>query len=137
MKICHYNINSVLKYKQELLTTFPEVDIFSLNETRLPTPTAHLFFPGYTIYRQDRQDKAGGGVLLALRNTIQSNHVFSDTIEHNEIVTIELKMKSNERLLLASVYCPPQFPLSKKALDKIVGLHHRHLILGDLNAKHK
>jgi exonuclease III len=59
MKICHYNINSVLKYKQELLTTFPEVDIFSLNETRLPTPTAHLSFPGYTIYRQDRQDKAG------------------------------------------------------------------------------
>ena len=136
MKICHYNINSVLKYKQELLITFPEVDIFSLNETRLPTPTAHLSFPGYTIYRQDRKDKAGGGVLLALHNTLQSNHVFSGTIEHNEIVIIELKMKNNERLLLASVYCPPQFPLSKKALDKIVGLHHRHLILGDLNAKH-
>lgn len=136
LKVCHYNINSVLKYKQELLTTFPNVDIFSLNETRLPSPKTPLTFPGYTMYRQDRTHKTGGGVLIAIHNSLQSNHVYSGNIEHNELVIVELKMKNNERILLASIYCPPEFSLSNKALDKIVNLHQRHLILGDLNAKH-
>ena len=136
MKVCHYNINSAIKYKRELLTTFPDVDIFSLNETRLPSSTTHFSIPGYTLYRHDRLHKTGGGVLLAFRNSLQSNHVYTGIIEHNEIVIVELKLKNNERLLLASVYCPPEYSLSKKALDKIVNLHHRHLILGDLNAKH-
>lgn len=136
MKVCHYNINSARKYKQELLTTFADTDIFALNETRFPSPTTQFSLPGFTLYRQDRTNKTGGGVLLAFRNSLQSNHVYSGTIEHNEIVIAELKMKNNERLLLASIYCPPNISLSTKALDKIVNLHHRHLILGDLNAKH-
>lgn len=136
VKICHYNINSARKYKQELLITFPDIDIFSLNETRLPSPTAHFSIPGYTIYRQDRPHKPGGGVLLALRNSLQSNHVFSGIIENNELVIVELKAKDKDRLVVASLYCPPEFPLSKKALDKIINIHHRHIILGDFNAKH-
>lgn len=136
MKICHYNINSARKYKHELLTTFTDVDIFALNETRFTSPTTQFSLPGYSIYRQDRLKKSGGGVLLAFRNTLQSNHVFSGIIEHNEIVVVEIKMKSEERLLVTSIYCPPDRTISKKALDKIINLHPRHLILGDLNAKH-
>lgn len=136
LKICLYNINSFRKYKQELIKTFPDIDIFALNETRLPSPEAQITLPGYTIYRHDRHHKVGGGVLLAIKQSLQSNHIFSGTIEHNEITAAEIKLRNNERLLLASIYCPPEITLSKKALLHISNLHHRHLILGDLNAKH-
>lgn len=51
------------------------------------------------------------------------------------MVVVELKLRNDEKILLASIYCPPQFALSKQALDKIAGIHHRYLIMGDLNAK--
>jgi hypothetical protein len=64
MELCHYNIkiNTVLNYKQEVLTVFPEVDIFALNETRIPSPATHLSLPDYNLFREDRPETADGGI---------------------------------------------------------------------------
>jgi hypothetical protein len=65
LKVCHINITSIKKHQGELYARFYDYDILSINETNLK-PQQHLDLPGFNIFRNDRIDKTGGGVLLAI-----------------------------------------------------------------------
>ena len=66
-----WNARSILRKGHELQSylkdTFPTV--IGLCETWL-SPQLSFNIPGYTIFREDRQQGRGGGVLLALRDTL-------------------------------------------------------------------
>lgn len=70
IKLCHLNITSINKHKDELLARFSHCDIISINETNLRVDDP-LDIRGYNIYRNDRAGRRGGGVLLAIRGNIK------------------------------------------------------------------
>ena len=53
---------------------------------------------GYNVEREDRKDKQGGGVLLAIKNNIQYERItkeFKEHSTHNEYVTINIYSNIN------------------------------------------
>ena len=95
MKFLHLNVNSIKKYKDELISTFPDVDCFSLNETKLNPSVASFSFPGFNIFRLDRSAN-GGGVLVAIKQIFQSVLIEKGFVTDNEYVIIECKRKKQE-----------------------------------------
>ncbi len=83
----HCNVTSIKKHKDELQARFNEYDILSINETNLK-PQQTFSYTGYNIYRNDREQKQGGGVLIAIRSNIKSFEVFNKTIEENEVLAV-------------------------------------------------
>ncbi|CAF0992964.1 unnamed protein product [Adineta steineri] len=128
----HCNITSIKKHKEELLARFSIFDIISINETNLK-PEQLFSLPGYNIYRNDRENKQGGGVLIAIRNNIQSFEIFNKTIENNETIAVQIKTPG-EYLLIASIYSPPNIKLQSELFEQLYNLNNNCLILGDLNA---
>ncbi len=87
-----------------------DYDIVAITETWLNSTISSLeFLPyGYDIYRKDRDDRIGGGVLLAVRNTIA---VKSCLDLPGETVAIEIKLASDKLLWLWFVI-EPQMTMS-------------------------
>lgn len=79
IRLCHVNITSIKKHKDELLARFSDYDVISINETNLEKDVK-FSLKGYNVYRNDRIGKSGGGVLIAVKENIksqekiQSNH---------------------------------------------------------------
>jgi len=135
MKFLHLNVNSIKKYKHELITTFHDVDCFSLNETKLNPSVASFSFPGFNIFLLDRSTN-GGGVLIAIKQVYQSILIEKGFVTDNEYVIIECKRKNKKPLTIASIYVPPQKVICPDLLNKILLFNDHFLILGDFNANH-
>ena len=132
LKICHVNITSINKHKDELYARFHDFDIISINETNLK-PSQQLTLSGFNIFRNDRKDKSGGGVLLAVKEKIQCHEKINKSEEENELMAVQIETKRG-RLLIASIYIPPRAKLNKKLFEEIYNINNDCLILGDLNA---
>ncbi|CAF4366345.1 unnamed protein product, partial [Adineta steineri] len=74
MHFCHANAASAKKYKDEIFNRFGKMDIISINETNLHEKT-QFQLPGFNVFRFDRSQKKGGGVLLAIRKEISCYEV--------------------------------------------------------------
>ena len=112
MRFCHINAASAKKHKDEIFNRFGKMDIISINETNLHDKL-QFQFPGFNIFRFDRSQKKGGGVLLAVRKEIQCHKVFSEDFDNNECVAIQIFTK-NGPLLICSIYIPPQAKISTR-----------------------
>ena len=135
MKFLHLNVNSIKKYKDELIPTFPDVDCFSLNETKLNPSVASFSFPGFNIFRLDRSAN-GGGVLIVVKQIFQSVLIEKGFVTDNEYVGIECKRKNKKPLSIVSIYVPPQKVVCSDLLTKILRFNDHFIILGDFNANH-
>ena len=87
-----WNARSIVNktdYVKSLFTS-KSVDVFCITETWLHDQVLdNEFIPhGYSIYRRDRINKRGGGVLIAVSNKLRSKLVISHP--DAEIITIEL-----------------------------------------------
>lgn len=132
LKIMHCNVTSIKKHKDEIIARFDGYDILSVNETNLKNQ--QLFsLPGYNIYRNDRQNKQGGGVLLAIRNTIKCFEIYNQTIEDNEIIAVQIDT-NDDSLLIASIYIPPKAKFNCDIFHQLYKINNNCLIIGDLNA---
>jgi exonuclease III len=133
MKIMHCNVTSIKKHKEELCARFNKFDTLSINETNLK-PQHHFSLPRYNIYRNDRPNRQGGGVLLTIRNNIKSYEKLNNTIENNEeAIAVQIETPVGH-LLIASVYIPPNIKLHHELFEQIFNLNNDCIILGDLNA---
>ncbi|CAM2701211.1 unnamed protein product [Rotaria socialis] len=101
----HCNVTSIKKHKEEICARFNKFDILSINETNLK-PDNLFSLPGYKIFRNDRPDRQGGGVLLALRNNLICHEKLNKTIENNEGIAVQIETPLGH-LLIASIYIPP------------------------------
>jgi hypothetical protein len=128
----HCNVTSIKKHKDEICARFNNFDILSINETNLKTQH-HFSLPGYHIFRNDRPDRQGGGVLLAIRNNIKCFEKLNKTTEGNEAVAVQIETPLGY-LLIASIYIPPNIKLHNPLFEQIFDLNNNCIILGDLNA---
>lgn len=93
---------------------------------------------GYTIFRQDR-DTRGGGVLLLVDNKYRASleNTFSDSTL--ELIHISIHFKNSGDLNVVSVYRPPSSPIAdsissfNRFLSNINYAKSPIIIMGDMN----
>lgn len=116
-----------------------QFDVIALTETWLDSSVSnHELLPsGYKISRRDRERKRGGGVVLAVKDSIKTEP-FKFTSSSLELVGIVIKSLSNSFLVCVS-YRPPnagpeflqEFSRFLKCAD--VSRYKDIIILGDFN----
>lgn len=136
ISICHVNINSITKHKDELLARFSNYDIISVNETNLRSER-QFSLNGYNIYRNDRVsdgNKAGGGVLLAVKQHIKCREIYKQTINNNEVIAVEIETKQLRRILVSSIYTHPKAKIEIDIFRELFNINNNCIVVGDLNA---
>ena len=129
ISVCHINIHSIIKHKDELLARFSKYDVISVNETNLRRES--LFsLKGYNIYRNDRVGKSGGGVLLAVKQHLKCTELFNKTVEKNEIITIQISTQSLKSITITSIYVPPQFKIHLDFFHELFNANNNCIIVG-------
>ena len=113
-KIASLNINSLSKHIDELQVFMKDgiFDVLAINETKLDLfdPDSLIDLPGYTCIRKDR-NKAGGGVCIYVRNSI--NFTRKPNLEDRslEMITIEIKKPYSDPYFITTWYRPPKSPV--------------------------
>ncbi|CAB4028557.1 Hypothetical predicted protein, partial [Paramuricea clavata] len=102
------SLNNKLRDFQSMVYT-SDCDVVVVSESWL-TPSVlnkEILPNGYDIYRCDRQDgKRGGGVLIAIKNEIESKR--RKELESNcEIVVCEIHISKGMKLIICGFYRPP------------------------------
>ena len=109
--------------------------IYVLKETWLSSLflKGELIPTGFSIYRRDRKSR-GGGVMVAVHNSLSSRQLFSPP--HLEVLTVEVSVSSP--ILICVVYIPPScnsnyYSEVFRYLDSTISQHPRSVIIGDFN----
>ena len=79
----------------------------SLNDSVLDSE----LLKGYSIFRKDRVERNGGGVLVAVKDTISVKRRFDLEDNSIELVVVELSQINNQSIILYTYYRPPGSPL--------------------------
>ena len=122
-----------------------KIDFVAVTETWLnaAVKTTELFDSSYQVYRKDRYDKRGGGILLAFKNWLKvtlRDDLISDSVVHNEILVVDILCEKLGKIGLLLCYRPPS-DFSDEFLSNLrISLHRcseanfKNLcLLGDLN----
>ena len=141
LRCLYLNARSLVRKLDELQVLANDVDLLAVTETWLrPDIKDCELLPklNFTIFRKDRLSRAGGGVMLAVRNTITC--VRRSDLECNaEVLFCEIRPDSKRKLLVAVFYRPPDSSLEymkelKKSLRLAGKANFDQLILcGDFN----
>jgi exonuclease III len=105
IKVCHVNVTSIKKHRDELLAKFNDCDILSLNETNL-RPDNHFYLRGYNIYGNDRANKRGGGVMLAVKENFKCREILNKTVNDNEALAVEIETEKKIDISSLSICAP-------------------------------
>ncbi|RNA31655.1 AP-like endonuclease reverse transcriptase, partial [Brachionus plicatilis] len=141
LKILHINIyssNSDTKILQltRLIQIF-KIDIISINETFLK-PNDPFSLPGFTIVRDDRLQRRGGGTALCIKDSIEFHEIPRlCSATHENIVGVNITIGKNEKLAIFTIYNSPSTVLNDETLHFINSHFPKFIIVGDLNSKSK
>ena len=150
LKILHLNVRSFLRKKDELYLTFKTYDILCFSETWLNQniPDGMLFWPGFTLWRLDRNScpqtiKKGGGLLVYVKDKYSK---YVEKLEQctlcnkdMEILTFVMQYPFMRKLQLSVIYRPPKGSLSnfmdciKRTIIDVNLLKTDVVLLGDYN----
>ena len=117
IRCLYINARSLVNKTDELQALTTDVDLLAVTETWLkPTILDSEILPNwdFTIHRRDRakfNDKRGGGVMLAVRNSIPSFRRL-DLESAAEILACELRPSGKKKVLFVVFYRPPSSDLS-------------------------
>ncbi len=103
-------------------------DIIQGTETWLSSAISlsEIFPTGYTIFRKDRHQKEGGGIILAIKENLVCTEI---AIESNkEIMWHKLELSGRQSLIIGTIYKP-----SHKDFESVVALQAS---LDEINRKH-
>ena len=111
LKIAHLNVRSILNKMDDVrsLAHNKRFDIFTFSETWL-NPSIKDFevhIPGYTLVRQDRTGKRGGGTAIYVRNGIPYKHRQDLSAENIKSSWVEVNRLKCKKLFVGCVYRPP------------------------------
>jgi exonuclease III len=119
-KLVHLNIRSLrttahLTQLKEFLSK-TKTEALALSETWLNTTitNAEIDIEGYTLYRQDRLNKRGGGVCAYIRNEIKVsklNEISSVSENYFHQLWLKLQSKKLKSIVICISYRPPECPL--------------------------
>ena len=109
-KIVSLNINSVLKYMDELhlLISHSSIDILAINESKFDDSILgnEINVIGYNIVRKDR-NRSGGGAVLYIRDTISFSERKDLVPESLEMICIEVRWPHRMAYLISTWFWPP------------------------------
>ena len=119
-----------------------DLDIICLTETWLNESISdfEILPSGYEIYRKDRQNRTGGGVLIAIKASLSSSQPsFAELPSDLEAVMVEIEnLKFNKKILIMVCYRPPNDARFVFHLISALNLiefknYHSILVVGDFN----
>lgn len=100
------------------------------------SPSAALHVPGYNIFRRDRSEGRGGGVMMYIKDHINC-HQICWPFDHNlECIGLNIVLSSEMSFVLIVVYRPPSsndFYITFKKLLQACDFKTEVILLGDLN----
>ena len=143
LKIANINFRSIRGKKPQFYSflDFHNPDIVIGTETWL-TPDIHdseLFPPdlGYTVYRRDRTGPKGGGVIILVKSSFQSQ-AKPEFNTNAEIIWIQLNLIGSKSALIGAYYKPHELDQTSfdelgKSLDLIKQSNSQIWLLGDFN----
>lgn len=110
-KILQWNANGITSYphiKQlENLLESEMIQIAGLNETFLKEKHKP-YFKNYTLLRNDRTDRGGGGVALLIHKSINYKQIPTANSSHIENLSVEVNINNN-RIVVTTAYSPKYF----------------------------
>lgn len=109
------------------------IDVVLLNETFLK-PHHKIKIGGFKIYRRDRISH-GGGVLMAVRNTIDHCLLPFDRTDHIENLSISISV-NQKTVILTSAYSPRYTTKFSNDISVLTSKTKEFFIFGDFNALH-
>ena len=108
------NIRSIRSKIDELRLlcseAIPKIDCLCITESHLTSfdPDQLVYIPGYIIYRLDRVDQAGGGVLIYASDLYISSQLKQLHVDTIESLWVEFKYKSCRPIIVSCIYRPPK-----------------------------
>lgn len=136
LNIMYWNANGIKSKKQELLIFLKEqnIDIALINETHLRGTDKLSLYP-FIVYRKDRSDRAGGGVLVAIKSNIKHSANINSPHNKNLEATGVTIHTNTHNIQLHAIYSPPGAPIDENELDLIFNNNSDPVIAaGDFNA---
>ena len=107
----HINVCSLMNKTAYVFSYLTEknIDVLSINETWLNSNISNssLFFPGYYIFRLDRNYSSGGKVCILIKNCyirVVENSLMSNCIE---LIHVMLQFPFSSHINVVSVYRKP------------------------------
>lgn len=140
--IVSWNTNSVYPKRHELLQFVADndVDILLLQETFL-RPHTIFNIPNYSVYRNDRTDRGGGGTAVVVKNSLKHRALANPALSDLEATMIEIfPAEEIEPIRIISAYRSPgpnHDQNFEEDLGQLLGDNVPILLAGDLNAHHR
>ena len=142
LKICHININSIVRKLSELKIVLQHnpFHVVAVSETKCDATISdsELDIENYNIFRKDR-NRHGGGVALYVKDDVSCRFENNITCDDIEALWVKLSPKHSETLLICVIYRPPNssssyFDLLNEMLSQAVtNTDVEMILLGDLN----
>jgi ribonuclease P/MRP protein subunit RPP40 len=111
LKVLCCNARSVRNKMDELKTIvkLEGIDIIGITESWAnKNDTALLCIDGFTLFRQDRISRKGGGVLIYIRDCLSCKEFnVSSNLNNIETVWVEIYDHQGRKLIVGNVYRPP------------------------------
>ena len=138
------NIRSLLSKKDELTSHIAnapnKIDFLCISETHLNNSILDsvISMNGYEIYRRERIQGKGGGVLAYVSLKLQVKRRFDLETVNTETVWLEMSQKYSKSILICTVYRPPNSSVQwldhfEIELSNAMRTKLHVIILGDLN----
>ena len=84
-------------------------DMVIVSETWLMPTSPSVTIPGYKFVHKCRQDRKGGGVGILVSDNLRFSELntLTSDVRENEVVTIELILRTGKRCIVSSMYRAP------------------------------
>ena len=103
---CQSLVNKRADFSELVDRTNPDIIVGTESWLTPDHFTAEFFPPSYNVHRRDRLDNRGGGVFLAVRNTLTSST--DPTLEVNaELLWCTISLEHQKSLTIGAFYRPP------------------------------
>ena len=140
LKCMYTNADSLLNKMDELRRDIQakDPDIIAITEVipkkknRFPITKAEIIIQGYETHTNDLGTKKGRGILIYVKNNLESNEIVFKT-EFQESLWITIKMNHNDKLLFGCIYRSESLP--EKNNDALCALLREACIVGNNNKK--
>ena len=140
LKIMFWNIRGIASKNDELCKILEAFDICICVESWLRDVNGKikLNFPGFNIFRKDREYTRGGGIIFLIRKNIAFKEI-NDLIsphQHLEIASIKIT-NTKTPLNLIACYKPPRISLTQYEWDRLLEnctFYDNVVMVGDFNA---
>ena len=137
-KILHWNAQGMSNpstiHQLDHLLNKEKIDIALINETFCKAQHK-VHINNYRVYRNDREDHAGGGVAIIIHSSISHKVLPLYRTEKIENASIEITL-NNQSLVITSGYSPKYTSSFTQDIKAITPRNKESLVFGDFNAKH-